>query len=152
MNDQKQGLRVSIVRSMRLQPKRIDQSRQRGWLLPAARVIKEESGEGLAPVLQHANERPTREMRRHVIICYEGQADAIERSPDHEVHVIEDQRPAHCYGKGFPALFELPAVNAAARSVPKIDTLMIDEIVRRLWPRMRLEISGRADNRGAMVG
>jgi len=63
---------------MPLQPKRTDQGRKRGRLLPTARVIKEESGERLAPILQDADEVTAFELRLYALIRHEGQANTIE--------------------------------------------------------------------------
>ena len=51
-----------------LQPQSIDQSSERARLLTPARVIKEEPWEGLAPVLQHADELAACEFRRHTLV------------------------------------------------------------------------------------
>ena len=56
----------------------IDQSRKRGWLLSAARVIEEESWERLAPILQHADEFPPVELGFDALVGHEGQTHSIE--------------------------------------------------------------------------
>jgi hypothetical protein len=53
---------------IQLQTKGVDQSRERGWLLPPTRVVEEEAGERLAPIFQHAHQCPTHEMRRRAIL------------------------------------------------------------------------------------
>ena len=51
-----------------LQTKRVDQRRECGRLLPSARVIKEEPRKWLTPIIQHADEFPARQLRRHPFI------------------------------------------------------------------------------------
>ena len=82
-------------RSQHSQPQRMDQRRKRRRLLPSARVVEEESGERLAPVLQHADERAAREMLSNLILPHESEADAIKRGADHDLHVVNDQRPVN---------------------------------------------------------
>src|SRR5689334_1820244 len=94
-----------------LHPDSGNQSRQRSRLLSSARIIKEESRERLAPILQHTNERATREMLSNLVLSHESEAYAIKGGADHDLHVIDDQRPVDRNGQGFSALFELPPVN-----------------------------------------
>jgi hypothetical protein len=55
---------------------------KRSRLLPSARVVEKESGEWLAPVLQHADERAALEMLINLILPDEGQSDSINGGPD----------------------------------------------------------------------
>src|SRR5437868_682157 len=65
----KSGLSMDSKLGFRgLQPQRMDQRRKRSRLLPSARVVEKESGEGLAPVFQHADERPALEMLINLIL------------------------------------------------------------------------------------
>ena len=52
----------------RLQPENVDERRKRRRLLSSARIVEEESGEGLAPILQHADEFTAFEFRRDPLI------------------------------------------------------------------------------------
>ena len=72
--------------------KSVNQSRQGGGLLSPARVIKEESGERLAPIVQHADERATREMLTDLVLSHESEANAVKGGTDHNLHVIHDER------------------------------------------------------------
>src|SRR5665213_350248 len=90
--------RTGKRRAKKLQPEGVNQSRKRGWLLSPARVIKEESWEGLAPILQYADERAFREILRNLILPHEGEPYAINGGADHDVHVADDQRPIHRNG------------------------------------------------------
>ena len=60
-----------------LQPQCMDQRRKRSWLLSAARVIEEKAGERLAPVLQHAHERPFRQMLGREFLRHEGKSESF---------------------------------------------------------------------------
>lgn len=105
------------------------QSRRCGRLLPAAGVIEEESGERLAPILQHADEFPGFELRFYSLIRHEGQADAVKRSANQGLHVVNNERSVHRHGQGLPALVELPAVQAG-RPMPEVDAPMLEQVVR----------------------
>ena|SRR5947209_925791 len=81
-----------------LHPEGIDQSRKRRRLLSPARIIKKESRERLAPVLQHAYELAAREMMRNLILPHESEAYAVNGGADNDLHVINDQRPVDSNG------------------------------------------------------
>ena len=76
----------------------MDQRRKRRRLLPSARVVKKEPGEWLAPIVQDANECAGRKMLGNLILAYESEADAVKRGADHDLHVINDQRPINRNG------------------------------------------------------
>ena len=90
-----------------LEPWGINQSRKRGGLLSAARVIKEEPWERLAPVLEHANERATGEVLCNFVLSHKLQAYAIKRGADHDLDVVDDQGPIDRNREGLSALLEL---------------------------------------------
>src|SRR5690242_10324102 len=110
-----------------LQPERVNQSRQRRRLLPPARVIKEESWERLTPILQHADKRSARKMPGKLIFSDKSKPDPIKGGTDHDLHVIDDQRPVDRDGQGFLALLELPAVNVAAMPVTKVNAFVAEQ-------------------------
>src|SRR5205085_2043949 len=62
-----------------LQAKCVDKSRNRGGLLPPTRVVEKEAGERRAPIFQHPNKCPARDVVRRAIVRHERQADAIDR-------------------------------------------------------------------------
>src|SRR5215467_8639290 len=123
-----------------LQPQRIDQRRQRGRLLLPARVIEEVPGERLAPIFQHADERTARQIIRNPVLTHESDADAVKGCADDEFDIVEDQRSVDGNGQGFPALFELPAIDVAAMSMPEIDASMCEQVARNFRLGMRLEV------------
>src|SRR6266567_3481557 len=98
------------------EPKDIDQSRERGRLLAPTGVVEEESGEWLAPVVQHAHQYFRREKGRRLLLRQEGQTHAINRSTDQNLDIVDDQRSSHCDGQGLLAFVEFPPVQAS-RSV-----------------------------------
>ena len=61
-------------------------------MLSTARVIEEESGEGLAPILQHTDERTTRQIIRDPVLAHESDADAVKGRADDKFDVVEDKR------------------------------------------------------------
>ena len=96
-----------------------------------ARVVEEESGERLAPILQHAQKLAARELRRHVIFRQKGQTYPVYYGPRQNLHVIDDQRTIDRDGQRLLALVEFPTVHVTARSVSKVDAAMTEKIARR---------------------
>ncbi len=86
---------------MRLKPKGIYQHRKRRRLLPSTRIIKEEPWERLAPIRQHADERPIGHTIRREFLGHEGKSEAIKRGADQQLHVIDDEGSAHRRGQDF---------------------------------------------------
>src|ERR1041385_5902238 len=123
----------------------LDERRECRRQLPLTRIIEEETGEGRAPILEHAHELPLCEMRRRALLRHERQTHAVERGPDHDLDVIDDQWAVHRDGEGLLALVELPPIHAGG-SVTKVDAAVVGEVTRRgrLW--VRLEIAWRAHN------
>src|SRR5215217_7435762 len=71
----------------------LDQRGQRRRLLPPTWVIEEEAGKRLAPRLQNAHERSTFEVGRRAIFSNIGQANTVERGPNDQFNIVDDQRP-----------------------------------------------------------
>src|SRR5579864_503742 len=106
----------------------MDQRRKRRWLLPSARIVKEEAGERLAPVLQHAHERPFRQMLGREFLRHEGKSETFYGSANQKLHVIDDQRSVHRHGQFFLSFFKLPAVDLAASSVAVVDAAVARQV------------------------
>jgi hypothetical protein len=55
------------------------------------------------------------------MVCYvflrpKGQTHAVDGSADHELYIVQDQRPVHLYGEGLLPLVELPPVHGGLRA------------------------------------
>jgi hypothetical protein len=94
--------------------------------------VQEEARERWAPILQHAHQHSTREVRRDTIFRDPRQAGPVEGSSDHEFQFIDDQRPIHRNCERLIALVELPPVHALA-AVPEAYTSMVQQVARRRW-------------------
>src|SRR3954462_15567898 len=92
-------------------PQHLDQRRQRRWLLPPTWVIEEEAGERLAPRLQNAHERSTFEVGRRAIFSKVGQTNTVERGPNDQFNIVDDQRPVRGSPQRLFAFVNSPPVN-----------------------------------------
>jgi hypothetical protein len=114
-----------------LHAKGLYQRRQRGRLLPPARVVEEVPGKRRTPVFEHAHQRPARDLRRDVLFEGERQPQAIDSGPNHEVRIVDDQRSAHINDDGFIAFLELPPVGPR-RAGAQVDASVVrqtDELI-----------------------
>src|SRR3954470_2252427 len=130
---------------------RLDQSGQRRRLLPPTWVIKEEAGERLAPRLQDAHERSTFEVGRRAILSKVGQANTVERGPNDQFNIVDDQRTAHGNAQRLLALVEFPPINLLP-AMAEVDAPVLQQIARRFGREVRFEIPRRPDDGWAMVG
>ena len=71
-----------------LYAERLDERRERGWLVAPTRVVEKEAGERRAPILEHAHECAVREMRGRVLLRHERETNAVERRTNQESEVI----------------------------------------------------------------
>ena len=131
-----------------LQAERLDHRRKRGRLLLPARIVEEEAREGRAPVFEDAHQRPSREVSRHAIFRHPGQPCPVKSSLDHQIQVIEEERPADRDGQRLIAFVEFPPVPALA-SVAKADAPMLQHVSRDRRLRVRFEVRRRGDDRRA---
>jgi len=124
---------INLARSLTgiLESKRVDQCGQRSGLLSSARVVQEEARERLTPLLKNANERAGIEMRRGAILSEVRQADAIERRPNDQFHIVHDQWPIDRDRQRALALVELPAIDLVT-VVSEVDAAVLQQIARRL--------------------
>src|SRR5919108_2401174 len=99
---------TGLSRSVRLQAKRFDQSRECGRLLSSTRVMKKVAGERRAPIFEHAHECAVGEVWGCMLLECKRQTHAIDRCANHDVRVIDDQWPIHGDGKGLVSFVELP--------------------------------------------
>ena len=59
----------------------------------ASRVVQEEAGERWTPILEHADQRSTLEVLGNAILRGPREARSVKRSLNHEINVIEQERP-----------------------------------------------------------
>lgn len=129
----------------------LDEGEKGRGLLAAAGVIEEETGKGLAPVVEHADEFAGFEVGHGVFIGQEGEADAVESGTSDEADVIHDERPADGNREGLLPFFKFPTIEAGG-AVAEVDAAMLEKIAGNFGSRMRFEIGGRADDGGAVIG
>jgi hypothetical protein len=110
-----------------LHPERFDESRKRGGLLLLTRIVEEEARERRAPIFQHADQRSAREVFRHAVFREPCKASPIESGPNHQVEVIEDQRPVDSDRERLVALIEFPLLDALA-PMPEADASMSQQV------------------------
>src|SRR5215218_3910164 len=108
----------------------LDQRGQRRRLLPPTWVIEEEAGKRLAPRLQNAHERSTFEVGRRAIFSNIGQANTVERGPNAQFNIVDDQRPAHGNAQRLLALVELPPISLLP-AMAEVDAPVLQQITRR---------------------
>src|SRR5437867_5495271 len=113
-------------------------------------MIEEEGREGRAPVVEHAHQLPTREVRRRALLRHERQTYAVDRRPDHDLHVVDDQWSVHRHGERLLALVELPPVHAGG-AVSKVDAAVACQVTRVYRLLERLEIAARTHDGGPVV-
>jgi hypothetical protein len=75
--------------------KRVDERRQRSWLLATARVIQEIASEWRAPIFQDAHQSTTPQVSSRVLLQREPQADTVNYGTREDLDVVYDQRPFH---------------------------------------------------------
>ena len=73
-------------------------------------MVEKIARERRAPVFQHTHEGAARDLWRDVLFKGERQTHAVDGGANHEVGVVDDQRPAHIDDEGLAVLLELPAV------------------------------------------
>ena len=91
----------------------VDQRLKGRRLVTPARVVKEEAVERRAPVLEYPHEPAPRDVFGRVLFQRESQSDAIQRGPERELDVIDDEGPRHGHGDRPAALLELPSIDGA---------------------------------------
>src|SRR5687768_518185 len=112
---------------LRVDAKRLDESRKGGGLVLPTRVVQEETGERWAPIFQNADQRSARKIFKHALFCHPRNARAVECALDHKVQLIENQRAIDRNRDRFIALVELPFVHALA-AVPEPDAPVMQQI------------------------
>jgi hypothetical protein len=75
--------------------------------------MQEEARKRRAPVLEDADEFAARDVFGRVLFQRESQSHAVQRGPERELDVIDDEGPGNRYGDGPAALFELPSIGGA---------------------------------------
>src|SRR5438552_6785582 len=130
---------------------RVDQRLKRRRLVTAARVIEEETVERSAPVLEHPHEAPTRDVLRRVLFQLEGQSHAVQRGPQRELDVIDDEGSRHGDGDRPAALLELPSIDGAVGAHAISDAAVGRQVARRLRLRVRTEVRWGGDDGGALL-
>src|SRR6516162_738588 len=89
-------------------------------------------------------------MWHNTFIRYESKTDTVQRGLREQVLIIDNQWAAYCNRQALSALFELPPVEPGI-AVPEINASMLQQITRRLRLPMRLEVTGRANNRRSVI-
>ena len=82
--------------------------------MPAARVIQEEAGIGRTPIGQHTHQLAFRD--QFLDLCFEhiGKAGAVERGVDHQILIVQSERPLDVDIDLDAAALEFPAIERAA--------------------------------------
>jgi hypothetical protein len=70
---------------------------------------------------------------------------ARDRRLDHEVQIVENQRPIHGHSHGLIAAIEFPSVDALT-AVTEVDAAMAQQVTGHLGLPVRAEIPGRRDD------
>jgi hypothetical protein len=128
----------------------LDQRGQRRRLLPPTWVVEEKAGERLAPRLQDARERSAFEVRRRAVLSKVGQANIVERGPNDQFNIVDDQRAGHGNAQRFLAVVEFPPINLVP-AMAEVDAPVLQQIARRLGRGMGCEVRGRSDDRCAVI-
>jgi len=91
-------------------------------------MVEKIARERRAPVLEHAHESAARDLRRHILLEGERQAQAVHGGANHEIGVVEDERSAHIDDDGLTLLLELPAIGPGGTAA-KIDASVAEQVV-----------------------
>ena len=76
------------IKLLRLDAKDVNQRRESRWLLPAARIVEEESRKGLTPVFEHSHQRSAREVRLSLVFVHISEADVVDCGTDDEIQIV----------------------------------------------------------------
>ena len=112
--------------------------RQGRRCMPLLRVVEVVAGSHPAPVLQHPDQAPCRQVVGDIGLEGVGEPHSLQRGGEQEAAVVEDQRPVDPHLEGKAVLLELPRVEPARLPVAVPDTPMLRQVMghaRRLVAR-----------------
>src|SRR5882672_7077470 len=89
----------------------IDERAQRGRQLSPARIVQEKAGIGRTPIGKHTHQLSLRNQFLDLRLEHEGKTGAIQRRIDHQVLVVQRQRPLDVDIDLDAATLELPAID-----------------------------------------
>src|SRR5947209_4302067 len=119
--------------------------------MPAARVIEEESWERDTPVFENPHQAPALNVGGHAFFeRNEREPQSFKRCPNHEWHVVDQQRTGHIDREFLAELLKLPAIDTS-RAQAVADALVVGEFARRLRDRVPLEVAWCANDRRPLI-
>ena len=111
---------------------RVDQKRERGGGLAAARIVEVIARERRAPVFEHPHEPPVGDVSCGLVLEHAGEAEAGDHGAHDLRHIVERQLAFDPNPEFAPPLLQFPGIEAARRGEAKIDALVehrqVDEL------------------------
>ena len=86
-----------------------------------------------------------------VVLEQEGEPDAVQRRPNQELGVVDDERPGDGHRERLATLLELPPIDGPEGAHPVAEAAVRREVSRSRRLRMRVEVRGRRHDRRALL-